>query len=350
MLKKLFLLLLLSGVMAIAAGWYLFTYHERQLYAPLPLEESTVVNVGPGTSFQQLMRRFEANGWLKNADFMRLYIRLFPEISAIQAGEYSIAHGSSLMDVIEQLNRGDVIAHYFTIVEGQTFRQMMSALYSDDRIERTLQDKSEAEIMMVIAGDDELPAEGMFLAETYQFIRGATDLDVLQRAYRDLQRFLDTQWSSRDQSLPYKTPYEAIIMASIIERETGVAAERGKIAGVFVRRLNIGMRLQTDPTVIYGMGDRYEGRITRADLQRPTPWNTYTIDGLPPTPISMVGREAILAAFNPLEGDALYFVARGDGTHHFSATLREHNNAVNRYQRNRRSDYRSSPPPEGNTQ
>lgn len=349
MLKKLLVLFLLTGVVAMAGGWYLFTYHERQIYVSLPLAETTVIDVNPGTSFQQLMRRFEANGWLKDADFMRLYSRLYPEITAIRAGEYAIAPGSSLMDVIEQLNKGDVIAHHFTIIEGHTFRQMMSALHSDERIEPTLQDKSEAEIMKAIAGDEALPVEGMFLAETYQFIRGATDVDILQRAYRDLQSFLETQWMSRDVSLPYQSPYEAIIMASIIERETGVAAERSKIAGVFVRRLNIGMRLQTDPTVIYGMGDRYQGRITRADLQRPTPWNTYTINGLPPTPISMVGREAIIAAFNPLEGNALYFVARGDGTHHFSATLREHNNAVNRYQRNRRSDYRSSPPPVGNT-
>lgn len=350
MLKKLFLFLLLTSIITIAGAWYLFDQHERQLYAPLPIEETTIVNVTQGTSFQQLMRRFEADGWLKQSDFMRLYSRLYPEMTAIRAGEYAIAPGSSLVDVIEQLNRGDVIAHRFTIIEGHTFRQMIAALHADERIEATLTDKSETEIMKIISDDEALPAEGMFLAETYQFIRGATDVDILRRAYRDLQRFLESQWMSRDESLPYQSPYEAIIMASIIERETGVASERSTIAGVFVRRLNIGMRLQTDPTVIYGMGDRYEGRITRADLQRPTPWNTYTIDGLPPTPISMVGREAIVAAFNPLDGDALYFVARGDGTHHFSATLREHNNAVNRYQRNRRSDYRSSPPPAGNTQ
>jgi UPF0755 protein len=349
MLKKLFLFLLLAIIIAVAAAWYLFDYHERELFAPLPVEETVVVNVNQGTSFQQLMRRFEADGWLKHADFMRLYSRLHPELTSIRAGEYAINPGSSLMDVIDKMNRGDVIAHRFTIIEGHTFRQMISALHADERIQPTLKDKSEAELMEIITGDPDLPAEGMFLAETYQFIRGATDVDILRRANRDLQSFLEAQWMSRDESLPYKSPYEAVIMASIIERETGVAAERSKIAGVFVRRLNIGMRLQTDPTVIYGMGDSYVGRITRADLQRPTPWNTYTIDGLPPTPISMVGREAIVAAFNPLEGNALYFVARGDGTHHFSATLREHNNAVNRYQRNRRSDYRSSPPPAGNT-
>lgn len=345
MLKKLFLLFVLLIAMVLAAAWYLFDYHERQLSVSLPIEESTVINVNPGTSFQQLMRRFESKGWVSNADFMRLYIRLHPEITSIRAGEYAIEPGSSLLDVIGKMNRGEVIAHRFTIIEGHTFRQLMSALQADDRLQFTLEGKTEQEIMEAITGDPDLPAEGMFLAETYQFIRGATDVEILRRAYRDLQAFLEGQWMNRDESLPYKSPYEAIIMASIIERETGVPEERSKIAGVFVRRLNIGMRLQTDPTVIYGMGDRFQGRITRADLQRPTPWNTYTIDGLPPTPISMVGREAIVAAFNPLEGNALYFVARGDGTHHFSATLREHNNAVNRYQRNRRPDYRSSPAP-----
>ncbi len=347
MLKKILIVLLVTLVALIGVAWFLFDHHERQLFAPLPIEEESIIDVPSGTSFQQLMRQFEGKSWLNQADFMRIYSRLHPEITSIRAGEYAIHPGSSLMDVIEKMNRGEVVAHRFTIIEGHTYRQLMKALHADDRIIPTLKGKSEAEVMEIIADDANLPAEGMFLAETYQFIRGAQDVDILRRAYRDLHSFLDAQWDDRDESLPYQSPYEAIIMASIIERETGVPSERSKIAGVFVRRLNIGMRLQTDPTVIYGMGDRYEGRITRADLRRPTPWNTYTIDGLPPTPISMVGRDAIVASFNPLEGNALYFVARGDGTHHFSATLREHNNAVNRYQRNRRSDYRSSPPPAG---
>lgn len=345
MLKKLFLLLLFIIILAPASAWYVYDYHERQLSVALPLEEPAVMIINPGTSFQQLMRRFEAKGWLVSADFMRLYTRLHPDVTAIRAGEYAVEPGMTVLDLIDKMNRGDVIAHRFTLVEGHTFRQVMAALEADERLQFTLGDKTDSEIMEMIAGDADMAPEGMFLAETYQFIRGTSDVDLLRRAYRDLQSFLEAQWMNRDETLPYRSPYEAIIMASIIERETGVAEERSKIAGVFVRRLNLGMRLQTDPTVIYGMGDQFQGRITRADLQRHTPWNTYTIQGLPPTPISMVGREAIVAAFNPLEGDALYFVARGDGTHHFSATLREHNNAVNRYQRNRRADYRSSPAP-----
>lgn len=348
-MKKLFLFLVMGVVLTLAVAWYLFDHHERQLSMTLPLDNETVMTVAQGTSFQQLMRQFESKGWLLRADFMRLYTRLHPDITAIRAGEYAIQPGSSMMDVIDQMNRGDVIAHRFTLIEGHTYRQLMLALHADDRIASRLEGKSESEVMGLIAGDPDLPAEGMFLAETYQFNRGTTDIDILRRAHRDLQAFLESQWQEKTDNLPYKNAYEALIMASIIERETGVPDERSRISGVFVRRMTIGMRLQTDPTVIYGMGERYTGRITRADLQRPTPWNTYTIPGLPPTPIAMVGREAILAAFNPLDGNELYFVARGDGTHHFSRTLREHNNAVNRYQRNRRSDYRSSPVP-GNSQ
>jgi UPF0755 protein len=170
-----------------------------------------------------------------------------------------------------------------------------------------------------------------------------SDLQLLRRAHDLLRQFLHQAWEERAQGLPYGSPYEALIMASIIEKETGVPEERGKIAGVFVRRLQRGMRLQSDPTVIYGMGERYAGRITRADLRRPTPWNTYLIDGLPPTPIALVGREAIRAALHPAEGEALYFVAKGDGTHRFSNTLEQHNRAVRQYQLQRRADYRSSP-------
>ncbi|KGK42265.1 hypothetical protein LH51_08455 [Nitrincola sp. A-D6] len=343
MLKKLALLFLLSMALVVAAAWYVYDDFEKSLHQPLPLDAQQVISVPAGSSFQQVMRRFEASGWIKNADLLRLYTRMHPQITAIRAGEYAIDPGSSLLDVIDKMNRGDVVRYYFTLIEGYTFKQLLAGLAADERIESTLAESSEAEIMAMLGAETAQPAEGMFLAETYQFQRGAKDIDILRRAHNDLTVFLEQEWQARDESLPYDNAYEALIMASIIEKETGVPDERSRIAGVFVRRLNIGMRLQTDPTVIYGMGDRYKGRIRRSDLQQPSPWNTYTIDGLPPTPIALVGREAIVAALNPLEGDELYFVARGDGTHHFSRSLREHNNAVNRYQRNRRSDYRSSP-------
>ena len=187
--------------------------------------------------------------------------------------------------------------------------------------------------------------EGRFFPDTYLFTSSETDLDLLRRAFERMEEVLATEWQAKAENLPYDSPYEALIMASIVERETGAVHEREEVAGVFVRRLEKGMRLQTDPTVIYGMGEKYQGRITRKDLRTHTDYNTYRIDGLPPTPIALPGREAIHAALNPAEGDTLYFVARGDGTHKFSKTLAEHQKAVRAFQLNRRSDYRSSPAP-----
>ncbi|EXJ11366.1 endolytic transglycosylase MltG [Nitrincola nitratireducens] len=343
MLKKLFLVIVLLGLMAAGAVLWVLEASKKQALQPLPLTEKEYFNVPSGTSFMQLMQQLQERGWIEHLELMRVYVRLHPEITSIRAGEYEIQPGQSLRDVLEKMNRGEVVAHYFTLVEGHTFKQLLAAIAADARFVSTLEGLSEAEVMALLGAPEGVAAEGQFLAETYQFNRGSRDIDLLRRAYQALHGFLDQQWELAEKGLPYRSAYEALIMASIIEKETGVPSERPRIAGVFVRRLNLGMRLQTDPTVIYGMGDAYQGRITRADLQRPTPWNTYTIPALPPTPISMVGREAITAALNPEDGDELYFVAKGDGTHHFSRTLREHNNAVNRYQRNRRSDYRSSP-------
>ncbi|WP_409526445.1 endolytic transglycosylase MltG [Nitrincola sp. MINF-07-Sa-05] len=342
MLKKLFyvfLISLLPVIGVIAYGWHVM---EQQMQATLPLAQERTVQVRSGTSFNQLTRLLQQEGLVGNVDLVRLYARLNPQITAIKAGEYRLQPDESLLQLLDRMNRGDVVRHYFTLIEGHTFDDMRLALSLDDRITQTLDDIND-DALMEMLGSPDLAPEGMFLAETYQFQRDDTDVDMLRRAHRDLQTFLEQQWESRDESLPYESPYEALIMASIIEKETGVPEERAKIAGVFVRRLEVGMRLQTDPTVIYGMGDSYEGRIRRADLQQPTPYNTYTISGLPPTPISLVGREAIVAALNPERGDWLYFVAKGDGSHQFSRTLQEHNAAVRQYQLNRRSDYRSSP-------
>jgi len=194
---------------------------------------------------------------------------------------------------------------------------------------------TDADTVMTALGHPDMNPEGRFLPETYYFPRGTTDVDFLRRAYADMQAFLQQVWAQRDDGLPLKSPYEALTLASIVEKETGVAAERPQIAGVFVRRLKKGMKLQTDPTVIYGMGDRYDGDIRFRDLRTDTAYNTYTRFGLPPTPIAMPGKDAILAVLHPADGKALYFVSRGDGSHHFSSTLEEHNRAVDRYQRKR---------------
>ncbi|RMR36653.1 hypothetical protein ALP91_01866 [Pseudomonas savastanoi pv. glycinea] len=203
---------------------------------------------------------------------------------------------------------------------------------------------SDGELMAKIGHPDVFP-EGRFFPDTYRYVRGMTDAELLRQAYSRLEEVLDEEWNARSSDVPYSNPYQALIMASLVEKETGVPQEHGQIAGVFVRRLKLGMQLQTDPTVIYGMGERYNGKLTRANLKEPTPYNTYVIAGMPPTPISLVGREAIHAALNPVAGSSLYFVAKGDGSHVFSDDLDAHNSAVRDYQLKRRADYRSSPAP-----
>ena len=249
-----------------------------------------------------------------------------------------------MTQLLEKWRSGDVLQYRGTWVEGCNFRQVRSALAQEDKLQQTLSDISDSELMRMLDQANVHP-EGRFFPDTYNFVRGQTDLDILRQASQRLQKVLAQEWDQRAENLPYRSPDEALIMASIIEKETGVAHEREEIAGVFMRRLKIGMLLQTDPTVIYGMGDSYTGKITRADLRKPTPYNTYVISGLPPTPIAMVGREAIYAALHPKAGKSLYFVARGDGSHVFSNNLAEHNKAVREYQIKRRADYRSSPAP-----
>lgn len=254
---------------------------------------------------------------------------------------------------VEQLfdawRRADVVQYNLTLVEGWTFRQVRSAVAKHEKIKHTLDGLSDSEVMEKLGHTGVFP-EGRFFPDTYRFVRGMSDVELLQQAYMRLDEVLAKEWAERTTDLPYRDPYQALIMASLVEKETGIPQERGQIAGVFVRRLRLGMMLQTDPTVIYGMGERYNGKITRADLREPTPYNTYTITGLPPTPIAMVGREAIHAALNPSNGTSLYFVARGDGSHVFSDDLDDHNSAVREFQLKRRADYRSSPAPQQEAQ
>jgi len=243
---------------------------------------------------------------------------------------------------------GDTKHWQIQFIEGWTFRDMRAALASSERLGQVTADWTDERIMEEMGANGSHP-EGRFFPDTYLFTSSETDLDLLRRAFERMEEVLATEWQAKAENLPYDSPYEALIMASIVERETGAVHEREEVAGVFVRRLEKGMRLQTDPTVIYGMGEKYQGRITRKDLRTHTDYNTYRIDGLPPTPIALPGREAIHAALNPAEGDTLYFVARGDGTHKFSKTLAEHQKAVRAFQLNRRSDYRSSPTPSPDT-
>ncbi len=342
MLKRLTLLFFLLLILAAGAATWMAQQLQETLKSPLPLDEERQLVIEPGTWFRKFALQLEQEGLIDSHLWLRLETHLNPSVTAIKAGEYRLEPGMTLQQLLEKVVSGDTISYTFTLVEGTTFKQLRQALLSNDQLKHELGELTEMELLDRL-GSDADAIEGLFLAETYHFKRGMSDLQLLKRAYADLQQVLEQGWATRAEGLPYDSPYEALIMASIIEKETAVPAERGRIAGVFVRRLERGMRLQTDPTVIYGMGDRYQGNITRADLRRPTPWNTYVISGLPPTPIALVGREAIEAALHPADGKALYFVAKGDGSHQFSNTLQEHNRAVRRYQLQRRSDYRSSP-------
>ncbi|MCH8497482.1 MAG: endolytic transglycosylase MltG [Marinobacter sp.] len=335
-------------VVLIGAGVALWGWQGLQsLEQPAGPEQPVLFNVEPGRAFIQVARQLEREGLIANANWLRLHGRLFPEDTRIRAGEYEFTPGMSAREMLDVMLAGRTKLWSIQFIEGRRFVDMREALRAHERIRQVTTEMTDAEIMAALGVPDQHP-EGWFFPDTYLFSSQETDLDILRRALQRMQLVLAEEWENRAEGLPYESPYEALIMASIVERETGAPHERADVAGVFVRRLQIGMRLQTDPTVIYGMGDAYQGRITRRDLQTHTPYNTYRIHGLTPTPIAMPGREAIHAALNPAEGDTLYFVARGDGTHQFSRTLAEHNAAVRRYQLNRRSDYRSWPAPAAN--
>ena len=253
----------------------------------------------------------------------------------VRAGEYQLEPGLTADELLEKFVQGNAIQYQLTIIEGWSFRQMLTAIAADPVIESTLQGKTDDEIMTLLGQPDQHP-EGLFFPDTYRFPKGTSDLDFLRRAYQVMQNHLEREWSQRVPGLPLTSSYEALILASIIEKETGAGFERPLIAGVFVERLKRKMRLQTDPTIIYGLGPDFDGNIRRGDLKKDTPYNTYLRAGLTPTPIALPGLDSIRAALNPASTDALYFVSKGDGTHKFSATLEEHNAAVSRYQLNKK--------------
>ena len=344
MRRKLLLLLetglVLAGLLLGASAWKINSALEQ----PLNITQEELLDVPTGSTPSGTFNRLEADGVLEDAFWLRLYWRFNLATQPLHSGEYRMLPGMSAQGLIGLWQRGEVVQYSLTLVEGWNFRQVRAALAKNDKLEQTLAGLSDSELMEKLGHAGVFP-EGRFFPDTYRFVRGMTDAEVLEKAYDRLEEVLAKEWSKRSPDVPYSEPYQALIMASLVEKETGVPQERGQIAGVFVRRMQIGMMLQTDPTVIYGLGERYNGKLTRASLREPTPYNTYVIFGLPPTPIAMVGREAIHAALNPVAGSSLYFVARGDGSHVFSDDLDAHNNAVREYQLKRRADYRSSPAP-----
>lgn len=335
MVKRLFtalLVLVVVGAASVVGGYF---YWQSRLNAPLALDAPMLYQVPSGAGFNQVVAQLEAQGVVDDAWAFQLLAKVEPErMPRLRTGEYQLLPEMSGLEMMALLGSDKVVTYSLTIPEGWSFRQMRELLNAAPKLAHRTADMSDAEVMTLLGREDVFP-EGWFFPDTYRYHLGMSDVDVLRQSLARMERILDDVWEERGDDLTIESAYEALIMASLIERETGAPQERNEIAGVFKRRMEQGMRLQTDPAVIYGMGERYDGRITRADLREATPYNTYVIDGMPPTPIAMPGRASLEAAVNPLPGETLYFVSRGDGTHQFSRTLREHNNAVNRYIRNR---------------
>ncbi|WP_025854150.1 endolytic transglycosylase MltG [Pseudomonas sp. CHM02] len=344
MIRKLVVLLLIGLFSAALLLGYSAWKFDAALKQSLNLTQEQLLDVPAGATPTGTFNRLEADGVLEGAFWLRLYWRFNLDGQPLHSGEYRMTPGMTAQGLIGLWQRGEVVQYSLTLVEGWNFRQVRSALAKHEKIVQSLSGLSDSEVMDKLGHPGVFP-EGRFFPDTYRFVRGMTDVEFLKKAYNRLDDVLAQEWSKRVADAPYTDPYQALIMASLVEKETGVPEERGQIAGVFVRRLKVGMLLQTDPTVIYGLGERYNGKLTRAHLKEANPYNTYMVAGLPPTPIAMVGREAIHAALNPVPGSSLYFVARGDGSHIFSDDLDAHNAAVREFQLKRRADYRSSPAP-----
>lgn len=326
------MLLLLALASSIWSAW-------QKLNTPIQQTSDRLdYSVEKGASFGEIISQLVSEGVISNPVYLKIYARLTDKASHIKSGEYQIDGAVTPIELLDILVKGRVRLHQFTIVEGWSFRQLRAALKAADQVLDIRTDMLSKEELMERIGYPGVHPEGRFLPDTYNFARGTSDIEFLRRAYRSMQDYLNAAWVNRDENLAIRTPDEVLILASIVEKETAAPEERPLIAAVFMSRLRIKMRLQADPTVIYGLGESFDGNIRRKHLRQDTEYNTYTRFGLTPTPIAMPGKAAIDAVLHPAEADALYFVARGDGTHQFSLTIREHQAAVDKYQRKRRSN------------
>jgi UPF0755 protein len=321
------LLLLLVAAAGGVAGW-LYWFSTQPLALPsVPFD----FTVRQGAGVASVARSLADAGVLAEPWSLRALARATDRAPTLQAGTYRLDKPLTPMELLDKLARGDVLLAEVRFVEGSTLRQWLAQLAADAKLRHTPAAADEAAVRTLL-GLGEQSAEGWLFPDTYRFAPGAADADILKRAHSAMKRRLEAAWQAREAGLPFRDRYEALILASIVEKETGAAAERPLVASVFVNRMRRGMRLQTDPTVIYGIGESFDGNIRKRDLTTDTPWNTYTRDGLPPTPIAMPGAASLAAVSRPADSEFLYFVGKGDGTHQFSRTLEEHNRAVARYQ------------------
>ena len=340
MTKRVLLVAVMLSAVAVGAGMVRLTTAWNQALVLPP--EGALITVAQGESLRRVLARAEDNQWLTRSSWVGVAARWKGLDEQIQAGEFALNAPLTAGGFIAKLAAGEVVRRSVTLPEGITLAEAIEILHRESTLTKTPLDELSIALLAMTGREDS--AEGLFLPETWSYTRGDSDLDILQRSHLALNELLTSLWGQRPEGSMLSSPYAALTLASIVEKETGVASERTQIAGVFLRRLERGMRLQTDPTVIYGLGDDYDGDLKRRHLRDTTnPYNTYAIHGLPPTPIALPGEAALRAVFSPADGEALYFVAKGDGSHAFSATLEEHEDNVRRYQLTRRADYRSSP-------
>lgn len=339
LLKKVFIVVLLATVVAISALMIQFYRFQEQVVS-IP-DSGRIFTIESGSNIKTIAQQLSLEKIIDDPWLFILLAKLKGVETRVRAGEYRLQQSQSPSDLLKLFTKGQSIQYSFTIIEGWAFRQLLNELQQQVTIRNTLVGKSNDEIMTALGYQGQHP-EGLFFPDTYSFPKGTTDIDFLRRAYQLMQTHLQREWDNRAPNLPITSSYDALILASIIEKETGAAYERPLIASVFTQRLRKKMRLQTDPTVIYGLGESFDGDIRFRDLKKDTPYNTYLHKGLTPTPIALPGLDAIKAALHPADGEALFFVAKGDGTHYFSKTLEEHNKAVSKYQLKGRKPKRKS--------
>jgi len=337
--KSVTLMLIIS---LLSAGLGMWLHINNLLNQKINFAQNSNIIVPAGATVSSMLNSLEQQNMIKGSKILGLYFKTQKKI-VIKRGNYQPQPNITLSELVNLWHKGQIAQYSVTLVEGSNIHQLRQVLAKQSNLIQKLPNITDAELMQALGRSGH--PEGRFFPDTYNFTNTMADLDILKLAADKLDKVLEQEWQKRAPNLPYKDKYQALIMASIIEKETANVHEYAEIAGVFVRRLSKNMRLQTDPTVIYGMGANYKGKIKRSDLRKPTAYNTYVIDGLPPTPIAAAGQNAIYAALHPADGNSLYFVAKGDGSHEFSSNLDEHNKAVRKYQLKRRADYRSTPKP-----